>query len=586
MATDRQSQRTAGEAFEYRSAVFQTSTFGERARELFRHSPYFFIAVAINTTLIAVATVWKLSEERRRPAGDDAFRAALATIPAEPKNDPEPARRPIFDDSDVPIDPNDSDVASDAPELIPTDPSFVVGDTPETDNGIQDSHTAKGDSNSPLIGPSGDVFSNIIGVGSSDSQRGDLRGFGNGRGGNRNVYPRRRDHRHVSQRTESAVEAGLRWLARHQDSDGSWAPEAFTANCQGGTVCAHGKGFGDDSHRIGMTGLALLAFLGAGYDHGARLVFDDPFTHRKIRVGDVVRQGLIWLKDQQTEAGSIGEPTHYKWGYNHSIATLALCEAYGLSRAIQFRQPAQRAVNCLIAGQNAAPAGTGLWGWRYTPQSGDNDLSVTGWAVMALKSAELSGLTVAQDSLQGAFNFCEDVTDRTSGLAGYLTRADAGTQVKSRGKNDDFQNHQALAAVAMCIRTFLKHDINDPALEPAAKALARDLPAWDKQRRSIDYYYWYYGSLALEQYDGPDSPRPGKGQLWKEWEAALKKALLDNQVNNPKLCSDGSWDGDDRWGVDGGGRVYATAINTLTFEVYYRYGNAFGTVKKAPAPKK
>ena len=70
----------------------------------------------------------------------------------------------------------------------------------------------------------------------------------------------------------------------------------------------------------------------------------------------MILRGLLWLKDQQDESGSIGEPSRYKWGYNHAIGTLALCEAYGLSRALQLRQPAQRAVDCLIAGQNPAPA--------------------------------------------------------------------------------------------------------------------------------------------------------------------------------------------------------------------------------------
>jgi hypothetical protein len=32
----------------------------------------------------------------------------------------------------------------------------------------------------------------------------------------------------------------------------------------------------------------------------------------------------------------------------------------------------------------------------------------------------------------------------------------------------------------------------------------------------------------------------------------------------------------DRWSGEGG-RVYATAINALTLEVYYRYANVFGT---------
>jgi hypothetical protein len=167
-----------------------------------------------------------------------------------------------------------------------------------------------------------------------------------------------------------------------------------------------------------------------------------------------------------------------------------------------------------------------------------------------------------------------------------LTRPDAGSIVKAMGKNEDFLGHPSFAAVGMCIRTFVKHNVDDPVLETSAKLLVRDLPAWDKAKKSIDYYYWYYAALALNQYDGPESPRKGRGPYWTPFEAALKRALLENQVQNAKLCSDGSWDGDDRWSVDGGGRVYATAINTLTFEVYYRYGNAFGTAKKAPKAKK
>ena len=205
---------------------------------------------------------------------------------------------------------------------------------------------------------------------------------------------------------------------------------------------------------------------------------------------------------------------------------------------------------------------------------------------MALKSADLAGLRTSEDSMQGAFNFCEEVTDKTSGQVGYTKREEAGQYVKAQGKNDDYMGHPALAAVGMCVRTFAKHNADDPMLEAGAKLIMRDLPTWDKKKKSIDYYYWYYASLALNQYDGPDSPKKGGGRMWDEWNKELKKALLENQVLNDKLCSNGSWDGDDRWGVDGGGRVFATAINTLTFEVYYRYGNSFGTVKlKKPGEK-
>ena len=97
----------------------------------------------------------------------------------------------------------------------------------------------------------------------------------------------------------------------------------------------------------------------------------------------------------------------------------------------------------------------------------------------------------------------------------------------------------------------------------AATVIVRDLPVWDEKLRSIDYYYWHYGAVALSRYDGP------KGSAWKAYRASLKKALMPNQMgygraNQEPICSDGSWRPEvGRWSVVGGG-VYATAINTLT----------------------
>src|SRR5262245_15578322 len=204
---------------------------------------------------------------------------------------------------------------------------------------------------------------------------------------------------------------------------------------------------------------------------------------------------------------------------------------------------------------------------------------------MALKSADLAGLRCPQGSMDGAMLFFDEVTDKASGKVGYTRREEAGQQVKSPGKNDDYQNHPALTAVAMCVRTFAQHDLDDPMLEAGAKLLVADLPAWSKQKRSNDFYYWYDGSLALNQLDGPDSPRANRGTYWTPWNQAMTKALLETQTKNEKLCQDGSWDADDRWGFEGG-RVYATAINALTFEVYYRYPNVFGhRPSGAPAKK-
>jgi hypothetical protein len=56
----------------------------------------------------------------------------------------------------------------------------------------------------------------------------------------------------------------------------------------------------------------------------------------------------------------------------------------------------------------------------------------------------------------------------------------------------------------------------------------------------------------------------------------MKNALVPNQKTAKDGCQKGSWDpAASRWGLDGG-RVWATAMNSLTLEVYYRYANVFG----------
>ena len=124
-----------------------------------------------------------------------------------------------------------------------------------------------------------------------------------------------------------------------------------------------------------------------------------------------------------------------------------------------------------------------------------------------------------------------------------------------------------MAAIALMSRIFIDKNRNDPRLKTAADLLVRDLPAWDGNK--TDFYYWYYASIALFQMDGPSGP------FWKAWNESMKNALVTNQRTGKDGCQNGSWDPIDRWGFEGG-RVYATAINALTLEVYYRYKNVFG----------
>ena len=201
--------------------------------------------------------------------------------------------------------------------------------------------------------------------------------------------------------SESGVVAALRWLGRHQNPDGSWSAAGFGRRCPSG-LCG---GPGDADYDTAVTSLALLAFLGAGYTPLSKTDFVDPaFPAQTLRFGDTVKRGLHCLLSQQDPEGAIG-PRVGKQLYNHAIATFALSEAYGMTGLSPLKEPAQKAVDFLVAAQNPGK------GWRYSPRCGDNDTSVTGWAVMALKSAELSGLQFPRSAFDGALAWVAEATD-------------------------------------------------------------------------------------------------------------------------------------------------------------------------------
>jgi hypothetical protein len=128
--------------------------------------------------------------------------------------------------------------------------------------------------------------------------------------------------------TAEAIEAALEWLRKHQDEDGKWDADEFMKHDTEGEKC---NGAGNPVHDVGLTGLALLAFLG------------DGSTMRTGPYREVIKKGITWLKEQQQENGLFGQNASNDFIYDHAIATYAMCEAYGLSDYKLLRQYAQTA---------------------------------------------------------------------------------------------------------------------------------------------------------------------------------------------------------------------------------------------------
>jgi hypothetical protein len=367
-------------------------------------------------------------------------------------------------------------------------------------------------------------------------------GFGGRRGGRKKMRSGR------GGRGQKAVDYGLEWLAKHQSPDGSWDADNFEAGkCVDKKCLANSKG--GALNDVGVTGLSLLAFLGAGE------------SHKNGSYKSTVKGAYLWLKAQQDAEGCFGPKTDKRYTYSHAIAALAICELYQMVPVPPLKKAAQKGIDYCIQCQNPYKA------WRYGEQPADNDTSVTGWFVMALKSAQgAKGLNIPDQSMQWALSWIEEMTDEETGRTGYIERG--SLPVREEGLVDAFPGteSESLTAVGILSRVFAgQNPAEHHMIKLGGTLLEKKLPQWDTSKGSIDMYYWYYGTLAMFQIGGPS---------WNSWNSAMEKAIVGTQRKDGGFK--GSWDPIGAWGKEGG-RVYSTAMLTLCLEVYYRYGRVFGT---------
>jgi hypothetical protein len=327
-----------------------------------------------------------------------------------------------------------------------------------------------------------------------------------------------------SPETEKAVEAALKWLAENQAADGRWKAGDHGAG-RDEKVLGHERQNAGSEADTGVTGLTLLAFLAGGN------------THQQGEYKDNVRRGLEFLIRTQARDGNLGgSAAIYEFMYCHAMGTCALSEAFGMTRDNRLRDSVARAIHYTVAAQDTKGGG-----WRYHP--GDpGDTSQLGWQLMALKSADLAGVPMTETTRGGIMKFLQSVS---SGKQGGLASYRAGEQV----------SHSMTAEALVCWQ-FLGLSRNHPACNEAGDFLLTELPGEGVKPND---YYWYYGTLAMYQL---------QGEYWQKWNAALQKTLLDRQIKDGSLA--GAWDTDTVWGGYGG-RIYTTAIATLSLEVYYRF---------------
>ena len=323
--------------------------------------------------------------------------------------------------------------------------------------------------------------------------------------------------------SESAVGYALEWLAARQRANGTWDFIDVGPCRNPGTV----------NNPIGGTAYALLPFLAAGQTH------KDGQYRKSVLAGlefltsiGVTAPAGYDLRGVLNKADDDEDP-NYAY-YVHGAATLALCEAYGMTKDRKLKPYAEGAVKFLVNSQD--PRGGG---WRYNPQQ-PGSTSATTIQVMALKAAEKAGIKVPDVTWKGVTYYLDSVAVDGEGRYGYeIEKKTYGISVTS---------------MALLSRMYLGKTREDSDLRAGVALI-------DKRGPYDNLYYNYFATQVMKNWGGAE---------WDRWNGRLRDDLIAWQ--GVEGDDKGSWAPRDRDDYSkAGGRLLTTCLATLTLEVYYRY---------------
>lgn len=319
--------------------------------------------------------------------------------------------------------------------------------------------------------------------------------------------------------SEAAVAKGQKWLVSHQAPDGHWSLDGFTTH---GRCRCRDMGQNND---IAATAFGLLPLLAAGETH----------KNAKALYGKNVERGLKYLVVKQNKEGYFGGGM-----YAHGLATIAMCEAYGMTGDPLLKAPAQRAINFIRSAQSENG------GWRYEPRQG-GDTSVVGWQVMALKSGQMAGLEVddvKNPTLSRATKWLNSVQTSDGGGYGYTSPSATPT----------------MTAVGLLCRQYLGWGPRNPGLISGVSRLKQTFPG------TVNSMYYYYYATQVMHHAG--------GEAWENWNPKMRDMLVKTQSQGTDAKREhekGSWSPAEDVHKGAGGRIMYTSLALLTLEVYYRH---------------
>ncbi len=310
----------------------------------------------------------------------------------------------------------------------------------------------------------------------------------------------------VTPETQEAINRGLEYLARTQSRDGAWRQEG-----QWG------------SYPMAMSGLAGMAFLASGSTATQGQYAPQVSRVMNFVLNSVRSDGLI---SRPEEAG--------RSMYGHGFCTMFLGQLYGMEddpeRQARIHGILQRAVALIGRSQSD------LGGWYYTPESRNDEGSVTITQLQALRSARNAGVAVPKQVVDDALD--------------YLVKslhADGGITYRADGRGPS--RPPITAAAVAC--WFNAGEYDNPHAVKALDYCRRRVGRGEQNGTFGHYFYAHFYMAQIMWLSGEKD--------WEWYYPRMRDRLLDLQQ------PDGSWDGDRV------GKIYGTSIALVILQMPYGY---------------
>ncbi len=314
----------------------------------------------------------------------------------------------------------------------------------------------------------------------------------------------------ITPRAVQAVKGGLKYLDRTQNRNGSWHARGASAS----------RGY-----TIAMTSLAGTAFLSAG-----NTPLEGPYAQN-------LRRAIDYILRHAGKSGLIADPNNTNRPmHGHGFAMLFLAETYGMGSdpnlQERIRRVLRKAIDLTVRSQSDAG------GWYYTPDSRNDEGSVTVTQIQGLRACRNAGIKVPKKTIDRACEYIRKCSNEEGGIAYRLGMTNTRPAIT------------AAAVATMYNAGRFENPVAEDALRYTLNHMQNHKNKPFSAYRGHSFYGMLYASQAIWF--------AGKKE-WKQLFPAIRRNTLQLQQD------DGSWSGDHV------GRVYGTAIALMILNLPNRY---------------